>query len=91
MIIKEIITNEVPKEQIIEMYSASYHILKFLYIQHGWSYSLDSLSERLKISKMYIKGCLIELEARGFVKRFREGDTIYYMYDVNREEPIKFR
>ena len=91
MIIKEIITNEVPKKQIIEMYSASYHILKFLYIQHGWSYSLNSLSERLKISKMYIKGCLIELEARGFVKRFREGDTIYYMYDVNREEPIKFR
>ena len=90
MIIKEI-TNEVPKEQIIEMHSASYHILKFLYIQHGWSYSLDSLSERLKISKRYIKSCLVELEARGFVKHFREGDTIYYIYDVNREEPIKFR
>ena len=90
MIIKEI-TNEVPKEQIIEMHSASYHILKFLYIQHGWSYSLDSLSERLKISKKYIKSCLVVLEARGFVKHFREGDTIYYMYDVNREEPIKFR
>ena len=90
MIIKEI-TNEVPKEQIIEMHSASYHILKFLYIQHGWSYSLDSLSERLKISKKYIKSCLVVLEARGFVKHFREGDTIYYMYDVNREEPNKFR
>ena len=90
MIIKEI-TNEVPKEQIIEMHSASYHILKFLYNQHGWSYSLDSLSERLKISKKYIKSCLVVLEARGFVKHFREGDTIYYMYDVNREEPIKFR
>lgn len=90
MIIKEI-TNEVPKEQIIEMHSASYHILKFLYIQRGWSYSLDSLSERLKISKKYIKSCLVVLEARGFVKHFREGDTIYYIYDVNREEPIKFR
>lgn len=90
MIIKEI-TNEVPKEQIVEMHSASYHILKFLYIQHGWPYSLDSLSERLKISKTDVKGCLIELESRGFVRHFREGDTIYYIYDVNREEPIKFR
>lgn len=90
MIIKEI-TNEVPKEQVIEMHSTSYRILKFLYIQHGWPYSLDSLSERLKISKMNVKGCLIELESRGFVKHFREGDTIYYIYDVNREEPIKFR
>lgn len=90
MIIKEI-TNKVPKEQIVEMHSTSYHILKFLYIQHGWPYSLDSLSERLKISKMDVKGCLIELESRGFVRHFREGDTIYYIYDVNREEPIKFR
>lgn len=90
MIIKEI-TNEVPKEKVIEMHSGSYHVLKFLYIQHGWPYSLASLSERLKISKANIKGCLVELEARGFVKHFREGSVIYYVYNVNNEEPIKFR
>lgn len=90
MIIKEI-TNEVPKKQVIEMYSTSYHILKFLHIQHGWPYSLDSLSERLKISKANIKGCLNVLEAHGFVRHFREGSVIYYVYNVNNEEPIKFR
>lgn len=90
MIIKEI-TNEVPKEKVIEMHSASYHVLKFLYIQHGWPYSLASLSERLKIPKANVKGCLVELEARGFVKHFRQGSVIYYVYNVNNEEPIKFR
>ena len=90
MIIKEI-TNEVPKEKVMEMHSASYHILKFLYIQHGWPYSLASLSERLKIQKHILKACLVELEARGFVKHFREGSVIYYVYNVNNEEPIKFR
>lgn len=90
MIIKEI-TNEVPKEKVMEMHSDSYHVLKFLYIQHGWPYSLASLSQRLKIAKTNIKGCLVELEARGFIKHFREGSMIYYVYNINNEEPIKFR
>lgn len=90
MIIKEI-TNEVPKDKVIKMYSTSYHVLKFLYIQHGRPYSLASLSERLKIPKANIKGCLNVLEARGFVRHFREGSVIYYIYNVNNEEPIKFR
>jgi predicted transcriptional regulator len=90
MIVKEI-TNEVPKEKVIEMHSASYRILKFLYIQHGWPYSLTSLSERLKIPKANVMSCLVELEARGFVQHFREGSIIYYVYNVNNEESIKFR
>lgn len=90
MIIKEI-TNKVPKEKVLEMHSASYHVLKFLYIQHGWPYSLDSLSERLKLNKRDIKGCLVELESRGFVRHFHHEGIIYYTYNVNNEEPLKFR
>ena len=90
MIIKEI-TNEVSKEKVIKMHSNSYNILKFLYNQHGWPYSLASLSERLKISKANVKGCLVELEARGFVRHFRQDSVIYYVYNVSNEEPIKFR
>lgn len=91
MIVKEI-NASLYQEKTLEVNPCTYKVLKFLYCQTGFPYSLDSLSLRLGLSKRDIKGSLVKLKSEGLVKAITHDDgTIYYMYNSNIEEPIKFR
>lgn len=90
MIIKKF-EREPIKEKTLELSKCTYYTLKFLHCQTGYPYSLNSLSERLGFSKREIKAGLVILQGKGLVKNITHNDgVIYYMYNTNNEEPLKF-